>query len=103
MGTRSIQLMTNNPRKVATLERLGVKIEGRIPCIAANLFNQGYLEAKEGRMKHSDGACATGTTRGTPSTRTTRPRAAKAAARSRVNPPRRRSNFKIDIIDATDP
>jgi len=53
MGIRSIQLMTNNPRKVATLERLGVKIEGRIPCIVkANLFNQGYLEAKEGRMKH---------------------------------------------------
>ena len=53
MGIRSIQLMTNNPRKVATLEKLGVKIEGRIPCIVkANLFNQGYLEAKEGRMKH---------------------------------------------------
>lgn len=53
MGVKSIQLMTNNPRKVATLEKLGVKIEGRIPCIVQpNLFNQGYLEAKEGRMKH---------------------------------------------------
>ena len=53
MGIKSIRLMTNNPRKVATLERLGVKIDGRIPCIVqANLFNQGYLEAKEGRMKH---------------------------------------------------
>ena len=38
---------------MATLERLGVRIDGRIPCIVkANLFNQGYLEAKEGRMKH---------------------------------------------------
>ena len=28
-------------------------IKGRIPCIVKpNLFNQGYLEAKEGRMKH---------------------------------------------------
>ena len=53
MGIKSIRLMTNNPRKVATLERLGVRIDGRIPCIVkANLFNQGYLEAKEGRMKH---------------------------------------------------
>ena len=53
LGIRSIQLMTNNPRKVATLKRLGVDITGRIPCIVkANLFNQGYLEAKEGRMKH---------------------------------------------------
>lgn len=53
LGIKSIQLMTNNPRKVATLERLGVVIEGRIPCIVkANLFNHGYLEAKEGRMKH---------------------------------------------------
>lgn len=53
MGIKSIRLMTNNPRKVATLEKLGVQIDGRIPCIVeANLFNQGYLEAKEGRMKH---------------------------------------------------
>jgi GTP cyclohydrolase II len=53
LGIKSIQLMTNNPRKVATLKRLGVDITGRIPCIVkANLFNQGYLEAKEGRMKH---------------------------------------------------
>ena len=53
LGIRSIRLMTNNPRKVATLEKLGVRIDGRIPCIVkANLFNQGYLEAKEGRMKH---------------------------------------------------
>ena len=53
LGIRSIRLMTNNPRKVATLEKLGVRIDGRIPCIVkANLFNQGYLEAKKGRMKH---------------------------------------------------
>ena len=53
MGIKSIRLMTNNPRKVATLERLGVKIDGRLPCIVKpNLFNQGYLQAKEGRMKH---------------------------------------------------
>ena len=53
LGIRSIRLMTNNPRKVATLEKLGVRIDGRIPCIVkANLFNQGYLAAKEGRMKH---------------------------------------------------
>ncbi len=53
MNIKSIRLMTNNPRKVATLEKLGVRIVSRIPCIVEpNLFNNGYLTAKEGRMKH---------------------------------------------------
>ena len=53
MNIKSIRLMTNNPRKVATLEKLGVRIVSRIPCIVEpNLFNKGYLTAKEGRMKH---------------------------------------------------
>ena len=53
MNIKSIRLMTNNPRKVATLEKLGVRIVSRILCIVEpNLFNKGYLTAKEGRMKH---------------------------------------------------
>jgi GTP cyclohydrolase II len=53
MNIKSIRLMTNNPRKVATLEKLGVRIVSRIPCIVEpNLFNKEYLTAKEGRMKH---------------------------------------------------
>lgn len=53
LNVQSIQLMTNNPRKIRELECAGVKITGRIPCIVkANLFNEGYLAAKERRMSH---------------------------------------------------
>jgi len=39
-GVKSIQLMTNNPDKVAQLERLGVQVEGRIPLlIEANPYS----------------------------------------------------------------
>ena len=53
LDVRSVQLMTNNPRKIRELERGGVKITGRIACVVnANLFNKGYLAAKERRMSH---------------------------------------------------
>jgi len=53
LDVRSVQLMTNNPRKIRELECGGLKITGRIPCIVkANLFNEGYLAAKERRMSH---------------------------------------------------
>ena len=53
LGVQSIQLMTNNPRKVARLEALGVQIAGRIPVLMdANPHSAGYLEAKQARMGH---------------------------------------------------
>jgi len=49
----SIQLMTNNPRKVRSLSSLGVVVTKRIPCIIkGNKVNQGYLDAKQSRMSH---------------------------------------------------
>ncbi len=53
LDVRSVQLMTNNPRKIRELECGGIKITGRIACVVkANLFNKGYLAAKERRMSH---------------------------------------------------
>jgi hypothetical protein len=53
LDVRSVQLMTNNPRKIRELECGGIKITGRIACVVkANLFNEGYLAAKERRMSH---------------------------------------------------
>ncbi|KAG2432566.1 hypothetical protein HXX76_008911 [Chlamydomonas incerta] len=53
MGVRSIRLITNNPRKINTLTKLGIQVNGRIPClVAAGAYNQGYLEAKRDRMAH---------------------------------------------------
>ncbi|CAD7696299.1 unnamed protein product [Ostreobium quekettii] len=50
---KSIQLMTNNPRKLSMLEDLGIRITGRIPCIVGpGKHNQAYLSAKEKRMDH---------------------------------------------------
>lgn len=53
LDVKSVQLMTNNPRKIRELECGGIKITGRIACVVkANLFNEGYLAAKERRMSH---------------------------------------------------
>ncbi len=53
LGVESIELMTNNPEKVAQLKRLGVEVEGRIPTVvAANPFSAAYLEVKRRRMQH---------------------------------------------------
>ncbi|EFJ51564.1 hypothetical protein VOLCADRAFT_116428, partial [Volvox carteri f. nagariensis] len=53
LGIKSIRLITNNPRKINVLTKLGINVTGRIPClVAAGKYNQGYLEAKRDRMAH---------------------------------------------------
>lgn len=55
MGIGSIQLMTNNPRKVERLEALGVSIVDKIPILVkVNPDNRKYLETKRERMNHSN-------------------------------------------------
>jgi GTP cyclohydrolase II len=52
-GVKGVQLMTNNPDKIAKLRELGVVVNGRIPTIVpSNPFSAGYLEAKRVRMAH---------------------------------------------------
>jgi GTP cyclohydrolase II len=47
MGVRSIRLISNNPDKMADLQRHGVRVTGRIPIdITANEHNAFYLETK---------------------------------------------------------
>jgi GTP cyclohydrolase II len=49
----SVRLLTNNPRKIHGLEKLGVKISARIPhVIPANEWDQFYLETKARRSGH---------------------------------------------------
>lgn len=49
----SIQLMTNNPRKIAGLEQYGVKVNGRIPLIIPpNPHNDFYLRTKAEKSGH---------------------------------------------------
>jgi len=50
---RSVALLTNNPKKVAELERYGIHVAERVPhVIPANEFNRFYLETKANRSGH---------------------------------------------------
>ena len=54
MKIGSIHLMTNNPRKVERLERLGVTVERTLPMVVPQLnpYNHKYMETKKDRMNH---------------------------------------------------
>jgi len=53
LHVRSIQILTNNPSKVADLERHGVTIVGRIPVsVPPNEYNRPYLETKQRKLGH---------------------------------------------------
>jgi GTP cyclohydrolase II len=53
LGVRSILLMTNNPAKVASLRRHGIRVADRIPhIVAANPHSEAYLATKRERSGH---------------------------------------------------
>jgi GTP cyclohydrolase II len=53
LGVRSIDLITNNPAKIAALEAEGVVVRRRIPSLAkTNPHNIGYLRTKRERAGH---------------------------------------------------
>lgn len=50
---RSIRLLTNNPLKLAALEKFGVRVTERIPVhVSGNEFNRPYLYTKKNKMAH---------------------------------------------------
>ena len=53
LGVESIQLMTNNPKKIEQLNQYGVSVTGRLPhVIPPNAYNRFYLETKASRSGH---------------------------------------------------
>jgi GTP cyclohydrolase II len=53
LGVRSIKLLSNNPRKVSGLKKLGIVITERMPHIMpANRHNHKYLETKARKSGH---------------------------------------------------
>lgn len=53
LGIEKLRLMTNNPRKVEALGKLGIDIVERVPLqVGRNPHNEGYLDTKRSRMGH---------------------------------------------------
>jgi GTP cyclohydrolase II len=53
LGQRRIRLLTNNPKKIATLEGTGIDVAERVPLKAgAGTHNQAYLDTKRDRSGH---------------------------------------------------
>ena len=50
-GIKQIKLLTNNPKKIESLQ--GIDIVARLPIIIeANQYNKGYLKTKKAKMGH---------------------------------------------------
>jgi GTP cyclohydrolase II len=53
MEVKSVQVLTNNPRKIAHLERHNIRVSGRIPLVMApNPYNEFYLRTKANKSGH---------------------------------------------------
>jgi len=53
VGIRSLRLMTNNPRKVAAMEKLGIQVVERLPLqVNRNPYNENYLTTKASKLGH---------------------------------------------------
>ncbi len=51
----AVQLLTNNPNKVAALKNSGITVTQKPLVIASNKFNEKYLATKEEKLGHSRG------------------------------------------------
>jgi GTP cyclohydrolase II len=52
-GVQSVRLMTNNPRKIDALNKLGIEVAERVPLLVnRNAFNNSYLNTKQAKLGH---------------------------------------------------
>jgi GTP cyclohydrolase II len=50
---KSFDLMTNNPKKINALEKMGLKINKRVPILSkSNEHNKKYLDTKAKKLGH---------------------------------------------------
>jgi GTP cyclohydrolase II len=53
LNVRRVRLLSNNPDKVAALERAGVEVVERVPCeVAPNPHAEDYLKTKKEKLGH---------------------------------------------------
>ncbi|TCW30261.1 GTP cyclohydrolase II [Gulbenkiania mobilis] len=53
LGIARVRVMTNNPRKVETLEKIGIEVVERVPLeVGRNPHNERYLSTKMAKLGH---------------------------------------------------
>jgi 3,4-dihydroxy 2-butanone 4-phosphate synthase / GTP cyclohydrolase II len=53
LGARRLNVLTNNPKKLAGLHGYGLEVVSQVPLVVApNLHNQKYLETKRDKLGH---------------------------------------------------
>src|SRR6266849_1375093 len=53
LGVKQARLLSNNPDKVAALERAGIRVTERVPCeVAASEYTKGYMKTKKEKLGH---------------------------------------------------
>ena len=53
LGVSRVRLLSNNPEKVAALERGGIEVAERVPCeVAPNAHAEAYLKTKKRKLGH---------------------------------------------------
>jgi GTP cyclohydrolase II len=57
LGISRVRLLSNNPDKVAALEKAGIEVVERVPCeVAHTLHAEDYLKAKKEKLGHLFGS-----------------------------------------------
>lgn len=52
-GIGAVRLMTNNPRKIDALGKLGIQVAERVPLLVnRNAYNDNYLNTKQAKLGH---------------------------------------------------
>ena len=53
LGVNKVRLLSNNPDKVAALERSGIEVSERVPCeVAPSTHAEDYLRTKKEKLGH---------------------------------------------------
>ncbi len=53
LGIKQVRLLSNNPEKVAALEKAGIKVLERVPCVVEpNPHQKKYLKTKKEKLGH---------------------------------------------------
>ncbi len=53
LGVKKVRLLSNNPEKVAALERAGIEVVERVPCeVVPSEHAEEYLRTKKEKMGH---------------------------------------------------